>query len=308
MTSGMLASSDGCSKTRKPLRAGSPYRACKLRVVVMTVRTFNAANTASTATASGLYTLQRTDLKEIPAIYEIWLMDHYSKDSLDIKNKATYAFDINLSDTASFGSNRFTIVVRQNPALGVHLLDFTALKVVNGSQIVWSTENEENYTNFAVERSTDGGKTYNIIDGLASSAQGTYSFLDKTPADGANMYKLQITDLNGNITYSNVVTIMYGGSNSLVKTGIVVYPNPAKTSLNLDIAPGFNSNGINSQIPSSAYSVQISNILGSVIRQATINQPNWQTDVSALMPGTYVIQVINKNDNSVVGQSTFIKL
>jgi len=260
------------------------------------------------AAASGAYTLQRTDLKEIPAIYQVWLMDHYKKDSLDIKNNMNYVFDINLADTASFGSNRFTLVVRQNPALGVHLLDFTALKVVNGSQIVWKTENEQNYTNFAVERSTDEGKTYEIIYGLASSSEGAYSFLDKNPADGANMYKLQITDLNGNITFSNVVTIMYGRVNSLVKTGIVVYPNPAKTSLNLDISPGFNSNSIGGEISSSAYRVQISNILGSVIKQTTINQANWQTDVSALMPGTYVIQVVNKNDNSIVGQSTFIKL
>jgi len=260
------------------------------------------------ANASGTYTLQRTDLKEIPAIYDIWLMDHYKKDSLDIKNNVNYTFDIDLADSASFGSNRFTVVVRQNPALGVHLLDFTASKIVNGSQVVWRTENEENYTNFAVERSTDGGKTYDIIDGLASTSEGTYSFLDKTPADGANMYKLQITDLNGNISYSNVVTIMYGSLSSLVKTGIVVYPNPAKSLLNLDIAPGFSSNSINTEISSASYNVRISNILGSVIRQATVNQANWQTDVSALMPGTYVIQVVSKKDNSVVGQSTFIKL
>jgi len=256
--------------------------------------------------ASGQYTISRTELNQIPALYEIWLMDAYKKDSLDIKNNNTYVFDMNVGDTSSYGDNRFQLVIRQNPALAVHLLNFTASKVVNGSQIVWVTENEENYTNFAVERSTDGGKTYDIIDGLASSAQGTYSFLDKSPADGANMYKLQMTDLNGNITWSNVVTIMYGSAASLVKTGIVIYPNPAKSTLNLDIGPGFNST--DGELSSASYRVQISNILGSVVTQTTISQQNWQTDVSSLMPGTYVIQVVNKNNNTVVGQGTFIKL
>jgi sugar lactone lactonase YvrE len=261
------------------------------------------------AAATGQYTLQRTDLLQIPALYQIWLMDRYKKDSLDIKNNATYIFDVDLSDTASFGDNRFQIVVRQDPALMVHLLNFTAIKSSGGPQLTWVTENEANYTNFTLQRSTDGGVTFTTLDGLTSSGQGTYSYLDKTPAMGANMYRLLITDLNGKISYSNVVTIMYGNAlNSLVKTGIVVYPNPAKATLNLDIAAGFNSSGINSDLSSATYNVRITNILGSVIKQATISQPSWQTDVGALLPGTYLIQVVNQSSNSIVGQSTFIKL
>jgi hypothetical protein len=262
--------------------------------------------------ATGQYTLQRTDLKEVPALFEIWLMDRYKKDSLDIKNNATYIFDADLSDTASYGDNRFQIVVRQDPALMVHLLNFTAIKATSGSQVTWVTENEADYTNFTLQRSTDGGTTYTILDGQASSGQGTYSYLDKTPANGSNQYRLQITDLNGNISYSNVVTIMYGNAApGLVKTGIVAYPNPAKSILNLSIAPGFNINAnvsVANPEGSAAYEIHIANIMGSVIKEATITQQNWQTDVSSFMPGTYVIQVVNKNNNTIVGQSTFIKL
>ena len=134
--------------------------------------------------ATGQYTMQRTDLKQVPALYEIWLMDSYKKDSLDIKNNATYIFDVDLSDTASFGDKRFQIMVRQDPALMMHLLNFTAPKATGGSQVIWVTENEADYTNFTLQRSIDGGATYNMIDGLASSGQGTYNFLDKTPAKG----------------------------------------------------------------------------------------------------------------------------
>jgi len=257
------------------------------------------------AKTTGQYTLLRTDFKAIPLIYDVWLMDKYKKDSLDIRNNTTYIFDIDMADTASFGSNRFSVVVRQNPALGVHLLNFTGTKATGGSQIVWVTENEQNYTNFTVERSSDGGKTFNAIDGTPSNALGTYSFLDKNPPATADMYRLKIVDLNGNITYSNIVTIMYGNANSLVKTGIIVYPNPSKGALYLNIAPGFTPSQSVASAPLN-YNIEITNVLGAIMTKTTTHQQSWQTDVSHLMPGTYVISVTS--NNSLVGQGTFIKL
>ena len=267
------------------------------------------------AKAYGTYSLNLTELEAIPEIYQVWLMDKFNKDSLDIRHNPTYTFDIT-TDTGSYGGKRFQLVIRQDPALAVHLLSFSGQKMQNWSQIVWVTENEQNYTNFTVERSTDGGATWNVLGGVPSAGEGTYSFSDKAPVAGADSYRLQITDLNGTVTYSNVVTIMYGNSNSLVKTGITVYPNPAKSMLNLSIATGFSpgsatlsiNNTSRGTIPGTSYDIQIANILGAVIKKATINQQNWQTDVSGLTPGTYVIQVTNKSTASVVGQGTFVKL
>jgi hypothetical protein len=238
-------------------------------------------------------------------------MDKFNKDSVDIRNNPAYRFDIT-TDTNSYGRNRFSLVIRQDPALAVHLLSFSGQKIQNESQVVWKTENEQNYTIFTVERSTDGGSTWSVLGGVPSGGESTYSFMDKNPQGGANSYRLQITDLNGIITYSNVVTLMYGSLNSLTKTGITVYPNPAKSTLNLAIAEGFNPGSstisISKSSSSAAYDVQITNILGSVLNKTTINQQNWHTDVSNFIPGTYVIQVINKINNTVVGQQTFVKL
>jgi hypothetical protein len=132
-------------------------------------------------------------------------------------------------------------VIRQNPALGLHLLSFTATKAVAGSQIVWKTENEQNYTNFTVERSTDGGVTFDVLGGYASGALGSYSFLDKAPSSAVNQYRLKMEDLNGIISYSNIVTLMYANANSIVKNNISLYPNPARNILNLTISPAINS-------------------------------------------------------------------
>jgi hypothetical protein len=123
------------------------------------------------------------------------------------------------------------------------------------------------------------------------------------------MYRLQITDLNGTISYSNVVTVMNGNTtNGLVKTGVVIYPNPAKTVLNVSVLTGFATNTNLTSPDLQNYNVQIANILGMVVQTAAITGQNWQTDVTSLMPGTYVLQVLDKNTGKVVGEGTLIKL
>ncbi|HZY37474.1 MAG TPA: T9SS type A sorting domain-containing protein [Mucilaginibacter sp.] len=266
-----------------------------------------------TATAYGTYKLNMTELEAIPQLYQVWLMDRFNKDSLDIRHNPTYAFDIT-TDTNSYGKSRFQLILRQDPALMVHLLSFGASKVSRGAQEVWVTENEQNYTGFTVERSNDGGATFAVLGFSTSTASGTYDFLDQNPVQGADLYRLKLTDLNGNVTYSNTVTLMYGNiNNSLVKTGITVYPNPAKSTLNLSIANGFSTDlslmAIDTQVQAAAsYDVQVSNILGAAVKKTTINQQSWQTDVSELTPGTYIISVVNNKDKSLVGQAKFIKL
>ena len=210
--------------------------------------------------AYGLYKLNMTELKGIPEIFEIWLKDLYKKDSLDMRHNETYAFNLT-TDTGSYGSYRFQLVIRQNPALGIHLLSFTATKETDGAQIVWKTENEENYTNFTVEKSTDNGATYNEIDGFTSSALGTYSFLDKNPfpvTKGTvnDKYRLKIEDLNGTVSYSESVTLTYSSSsNKAVNNNIQIYPNPASSFINLTI--GSNTLSLNtSNLTSSLSSYQ----------------------------------------------------
>ncbi|MDR3693253.1 T9SS type A sorting domain-containing protein [Mucilaginibacter sp.] len=274
------------------------------------------------AAQTGRYTFQKTALNSIPQLYEIWLMDKLKKDSLDIRNNSTYAFDVDLKDTTTYGSNRFQLVIRQNPALMVHLLNFTGAKTSDGAQITWKTENEENYTNFTVERSSDGGINFNALGGAASNALGTYSFLDKNPPVATDMYRLKIVDLNGTASYSNIVTLMYSNTTNTLADNISIYPNPVSTMINLGInqpaavsQSGISSLHSNSIIQSStaitsevSYNIRIVNITGSVVKSATTNQTTWQDNVGNLLPGTYIIQVTKNKDNSIVGKATFIKL
>ncbi|BAU52225.1 Cadherin-like beta sandwich domain protein [Mucilaginibacter gotjawali] len=274
------------------------------------------------ATADGGYQLKLSAIKSIPDLYDVWLKDAYTKDSLDIKHNPAYAFDIVKSDTNSFGAKRFSLVVRENPALMVHLLNFAATKAVDGAQLVWKTENEQNYTNFTVEKSTDGGTTFNVLGGYASSAAGAYSLVDKAPAAGENLYRLKMVDLNGTASYSGVAKLMYSNTNSLAKSNISIYPNPSSGVINLAVNQD-NSNSIpgisalqhlsltpalNGVVNQQAYDIKIINAIGSVIKSVTSASATWQDNVSNLLPGTYVIEVINDKNKSLVGKSTFVKI
>ncbi len=63
------------------------------------------------AETSGVYSLDMITISNIPSAYRIWLKDNYQKDSLDYRANTKYSFNINTADTASFGSNRFKLVI-----------------------------------------------------------------------------------------------------------------------------------------------------------------------------------------------------
>jgi hypothetical protein len=266
------------------------------------------------AVNSGAYQLSLTARKSIPELFDLWLMDAYAKDSTDLRHTPSYSFSILKSDPASYGSKRFSLIIRKNPTLGVQLLSFNATKAGTGASVVWKTLHEQNYTNFTIERSLNDGRTFDVIGSVASRGLGTYSFLDKAPANGADKYRLKLEDLNGTVIYSNIVTLNYTnlGDNFV---NISIYPNPVAATINLQIiSTGNNSPTVlaGSFVTAAAqkplYGIKIINITGSTVKTAISSEAAWHTDVSTLLPGTYIIQVTNNNDNSLVGKGTFIKL
>ncbi len=255
------------------------------------------------AQTDGIYSLNLKEVTGVPQLYDIWLMDAYKKDSLDMRHNLTYRFNVYKSDTNSFGANRFKLVIRENAALAYHLLGFTAVKTANQQhqvQITWAAENEQNYTNFTVERSVDGGITYQVIGSVPSSGAGNYGLVDNNPSTN-NLYRLQSQNVDDQISFSPVVPISYSGlSNSLAKSNINVYPNPTTSTINLGIASALAS--------TSKFNIQISNSSGLMIRQVTTTALTWQTDVTDLQPGTYLIRVIDGDHQTEIGNTKFVKM
>ena len=256
------------------------------------------------ANYSGTYTLRLRDIVAVPQLYDLWLMDMYKKDSLDMRQNKAYFFDIYKNDTASFGSNRFKLVIRQNAAYAYRLLNFTAIKVpatIRQVQVSWAAVNEGNYTSFTVERSIDDGITFVVLGGVKAEGQGTYSFIDERPLNGTNLYRLRQEDINNTISYSKIVTIQYADlSDQKLGNKINIYPNPVSSNLNLEIAAATSDSVI--------YNIRMTNSSGVVIREITSSKPFWQGSIGNLQPGTYILQVFNNDTQSLIGESKFVKL
>ncbi|HVS90419.1 MAG TPA: T9SS type A sorting domain-containing protein [Mucilaginibacter sp.] len=250
-------------------------------------------------TAGGTYTLNMKSISGIPQIYDVWLKDAFTKDSVNMRTTASYSFTINTSDTTTFGSNRFSLVMEEDPALAYKLLSFSGDKVDGKPQVqlVWKTQNEQNYTDFTIQRSTDNGKTFDVIGSITSSGLGTYSFLDKSPSrHNDNQYRLKQEDISNNVTYSGLVTVRIDGR---MPRNLNLYPNPALSTIYLDIDP---------KAGATSYSVRITNSCGTVVKYVVITDTHWQDNVSRLLTGTYLVQVVNDKDNSIIGQAKFVKL
>jgi hypothetical protein len=305
------------SKTTFDLREDAPYKTGQGSVSLSSLSSDNVALAINqrpltpgqmiplslAAVANGTYTLTMNELQGIPQLFDVWLIDNYKKDSVNMRQTNTYSFNITLSDTSSFGKKRFALVMRENLAFAYQLLSFTAARVDKKPQIeaVWKTANEQNYTHFTVERSSNNGKTFELLGSITSAGLGTYSFIDKDPLNGENLYRLKQEDYNNTITYSKTVQVQYSDlSNNPGKSNVSVYPNPVISHISVSITADGNTGA--------SYNIQITNGFGLLIRQSTSAQPIWQANVADLLPGTYMVRVINSKNKSIIGDTKFVKL
>lgn len=126
-------------------------------------------------------------------------------------------------------------IASPNP-LPLSLLSFSGLLSGHNVQLNWSTASEENTSYFEVERSADGSGFLPVARVAAagnSTATLQYSYTDPLPSDAppALFYRLQMTDLDGQFTYSPVVKI------SPPPAGLTLSatPNPFQQGLTVNI-------------------------------------------------------------------------
>jgi poly(beta-D-mannuronate) lyase len=111
-------------------------------------------------------------------------------------------------------------------AVPVKLLQFEVRKYNNAARLNWVTANEENLSNYEVDRSTNGidFKKIGSVHVTGNSNTQTYTFDDPAHNKGKNFYRLKMTDADGRFTYSPVRMINFAVS-------VNAYPNPVKEIL-----------------------------------------------------------------------------
>jgi hypothetical protein len=241
------------------------------------------------ANSTGTDTLSISGLNSLDNRYNIFLIDHYKKDSLLFSRYPQYPFNISNADTSSFGANRFELVFHKKPALNYKLLAFGAVLVKKGVLLTWQTSNESNLTTFSVERN-DGTIQYASLNTLQSNGNGSYSYTDTSPLNGINNYRLMQNDAFNVTTYSKIASIDNTSSNQTQET-LTVYPNPATSQFSVTI---------NQNAPS-IVTIRVINFLGQTVINRQSNGNNISQQINNLYPGNYLIKVIDYNTQKLIG-------
>ncbi len=112
-----------------------------------------------------------------------------------------------------------------NP-LPIELSSFQVIKDQKDALLEWVTETETNNAYFTIERSADAANFHEIgrINGAGTvHGKQMYEYIDSSPTDGVNYYRLSQTDFDGQQTFFPIKSIYFEHN-----SGILIYPNPNK--------------------------------------------------------------------------------
>lgn len=119
-------------------------------------------------------------------------------------------------------------------ALPIELAAFTATPEGKTVRLDWNTVSELNNAFFHIERSANGLDFSDIgkVAGAGTSRVPlVYTFTDQQPLSGWNYYRLRQEDTDGKYTHSPVQAVFMDKTDD--KRGLLLFPNPAVTTLNL---------------------------------------------------------------------------
>lgn len=182
-----------------------------------------------------------------------------------------------------------TATVYISNILPIHLLSFDAQKEGTTAQLSWVTSSEQDNTGFDVERSLDG-KQWQSLGFVASQAQDgnsplrlSYTYIDYSPVNGQNFYRLKQMDINGDYQYSQVRMVNFKDGSS-----VQVHPNPVQENVMVSGLTGKNK-------------IVVTNVLGQVVlRVYTNGEENKELHTAVLTPGVYLIRVTDEHSNNLV--------
>jgi hypothetical protein len=201
--------------------------------------------------------------------------------------KAAFGSDTAISATFSSGFSGFGIGAMDVTPLPVTWLTFNGKRLNDNVILNWSTSTENNNNYFDVETSVDGANFYKAgqVKGKGNSTlTQQYSFTHYSPVVGANYYRLKQVDLNGEFTYSNVITVQFDYDKGQT---VSIYPSPVSNELNITFSK--NQENVMLRVISIDGKVVETKQIGSILGKTSIN-------VSSLVSGIYILQVRVDNE------------
>lgn len=259
---------------------------------------------------------QIRDSSALTGINEFW-----SREVFDLKNylgatalRIRFRFKADAGGTTyvydndwGFNIDDLNIITGGTPTLlPVVITDFTGRNEGAENKLYWNTASEFNAKSFVVERSVNA-VDFEEIGSVAAAGNSqslrNYSFTDKHPYSGENLYRLKMVDIDGSYRYSKLVSIVVHSDESALKPeGIEkIYPNPTngKVFINFNVME-----------EKSVFNYTIFNVFGQTIKNNMLTlsqgQHTIELDVSDVAKGEYFVSFYNM-EKGISYENKFIK-
>lgn len=171
-------------------------------------------------------------------------------------------------------------------ALPVTVLNFEGVQTKNINKLTWTTTNETNNKIFIIEHSTNNQPFVQIgaVNGKgANSTTNNYSFDDKDPQVGVNLYRLKQINYDGNFSYSKIISLETKISNW------VISPNLVGSQLTI-FSPYADAQHLK---------LNIYNMQGRLVKSEDVSNAGIITqNVATLSKGGYILQIIDSKGNN----------
>ena len=190
----------------------------------------------------------------------------------------------------SSGNDRSQVPCDPNSPVPVELSHFKATAVEETSVLDWRTASEINNAGYEVQRNTLGSDWVTIgwVDGNGTKQSASdYAFVDESPLNGVNYYRLRQLDFDGSKSFSGIVSTRFAKT-----TDVEVYPNPSQGNFHVDLP----------EVPTGELLFRVADVNGRLIHQEKIVDPGFATydlELDFLPSGTYQLDIV-----SSLGQAT----
>ena len=254
----------------------------------------NGSSAAAPGTGSAISSLLPADLHVAECIASTWTNEN-SAVAATTGVAAGPGTIVTNSGTTTFTTGTIMPFTFSTPSgvspLPIELLTFTGNSTVTGNQLNWATATETNNNYFDLERSSDANEFLKIATiagaGNSTSIKG-YDYLDNSPFNGINYYRLKQVDYNGAYTYSNVIAI---NNNNSQNASILVYPNPSNDEVNIVTSANITD-------------ITIYNMMGEIVYANSAELSN-TIKFKPMAEGMYVVKALDINGKTSIAR--FVK-
>ncbi len=164
--------------------------------------------------------------------------------------------------------------------LPLKLISFAVNREMAFADLRWETVNEINFSGFEVERSCNGSNFISLtkIKSTGPAGINNYLFVDQNPMMGVDLYRLKLIDIDGNFTYSKVVSVDFRN-----KLSVSISPNPVHGIMNINTKKSINE-------------VMLIAPNGVVVKTWKNVTNSSKLDLSKIPTGAYILKLLSETE------------